>query len=82
MLIGLVAAMPAFLVGRWCERRVWRLFAFMLGWAAGVASGLVVAFAVTGLADVGPVGPYVIGVIRAAIGASVVGALFGVWRKK
>jgi hypothetical protein len=81
MLIGLVAAVPAFLAGRWSTRHVWRLIAFAIGWAAGVASGVAVAFAVTGLVDAGPVGPYAIGIIRASIGASVVGALFGVWRK-
>lgn len=81
MLVGLVAAVPAFLAGRWLAARVWRIVAFIGALIAGLSAGVAIAFLVPALADVGPVGPYVLGVLRVAIGASLVGALFSIWRR-
>ncbi len=78
--VGLLVVFPAGLVARWLSRRTWRVVGFVLGWAAGIVTALVLAFGVPWLIDDIPVGQWIYGVMRSGIIFGAVGALAGVRR--
>jgi hypothetical protein len=81
MLVGLFVGIPAWFVARWLSARVWRVVGFFLGWAAGIAMAIVLAFGVPWLIEDIQAGPWIIGVMKGGIIAGAVGALSGVWRR-